>query len=604
MTDQAALILILVVAVIAFAVNRFPVGIVSLGVMISLWATGIISLDDAFGGFGSPTVILIASLFVVAEGLNAAGITTWMGQLITRHAGDSRAGLLTIMMVVVAILTAVITPNGSVAAVYPLVVVLAVRFGYPPSKLLMPTAFAAHAGALLVLTGSPVTLLVADTADHEGLGRLGFFEVSLVGLPLLIGTILVVILAGDRLLPNRQPRSLVRDMAEIPGTLHGHYLADDEFLRFNIDGGSPLVGQLASNLRGDGQGNLAIVSVKNADNELRTSSAVAAGDRITLRGDHESVLRFAVANRLGYPVSGGEGAPERGLVTRDYGVAEVVISPRSAYIGDEVFPGMVTDSGQLVVLAVDRPGVDLGTAPVTLQAGDSLLLEGRWAVLDEQLADTNNVIVVDSPDAIKRQTIALGAKAPIALGLLAAMVVLLVGGWVPSAIATLACAIGMVLLGVVTVEQAHRSMNWTTIIMVGAMIPLSTAITDTGLAERISDAVLGTLGDFGWFVLLTALFLITAVFGQIISNTATALILIPITITIAYDAGYSPMTLLMCLNVAAAAALLTPIATPANLMVMEPAGYKFGDYWKLGVAILAVYYIVAVVLVPVIWPLH
>ncbi|MCO5218501.1 MAG: SLC13 family permease [Thermomicrobiales bacterium] len=195
MTDQAALILILVVAVIAFAVNRFPVGIVSLGVMISLWATGIISLDDAFGGFGSPTVILIASLFVVAEGLNAAGITTWMGQLITRHAGDSRAGLLTIMMVVVAILTAVITPNGSVAAVYPLVVVLAVRFGYPPSKLLMPTAFAAHAGALLVLTGSPVTLLVADTADHEGLGRLGFFEVSLVGLPLLIGTILVVILA-------------------------------------------------------------------------------------------------------------------------------------------------------------------------------------------------------------------------------------------------------------------------------------------------------------------------------------------------------------------------------------------------------------------------
>ncbi|MCA9832367.1 MAG: anion permease [Thermomicrobiales bacterium] len=602
MTDQAALILILVVAVIAFAINRFPVGVVSLGVMLALWATDIVSLDEAFAGFGSPTVILIASLFVVAEGLNAAGITTWMGQLITKHAGDSRSGLLTIMMIIVALLTAVITPNGSVAAIYPLVVVLAVRFGYPPSKLLMPTAFAAHAGALLVLTGSPVTLLVADTASHEGLGTIGFFEVAWVGIPLLAGTILVVILLGDKLLPNRQPRSLVRDLALVPGELHGHYLAQDEFLRFNIDAASPLIGQLACNVRGDGPGNLAIVSVKDRTNELRTTSEIEAGDRITLRGDHKSVLEFAVTNKLGYPVSGGEGAPAKGLVTRDYGVAEVVISPRSDYIGDEVFPGMITDSGHLVVLAVDRPGVDLGTAPVALQAGDSLLLEGRWEALDRELADTN-VVVVDAPDAIKRQTIALGAKAPIAVTLLAAMVVLLVGGWVPSAIATLLCAMGMVLLGVVTVEQAHRSMNWTTIIMVGAMIPLSTAITSTGLAERISDAVLGTLGDFGWFVILTALFLITAVFGQIISNTATALILIPIAITIAYDAGYSPMTLLMCLNVAAAAALLTPIATPANLMVMEPAGYKFGDYWKLGVAVLLVYYLVAVVLVPVIWPI-
>lgn len=602
MTDQAALILILVVAVVAFAINRFPVGVVSLGVMIALWGTGIVTLDEAFAGFGSPTVILIASLFVVAEGLNAAGITTWMGQLITRHAGDSRTGLLTIMMIIVALLTAVITPNGSVAAIYPLVVVLAVRFGYPPSKLLMPTAFAAHAGALLVLTGSPVTLLVADTASHEGLGNVAFFEVAWVGIPLLAGTILVVILLGDKLLPNRQPRSLVRDLAEVPGTLHEHYLANDEFLRFAILSASPLVGQVALGLRNDGLGNFAIVSVKDRNNELRTESRIEVGDRITLRGDHESVLRFAVENKLGYPVSGGEGAPDKGLVTRDYGVAEVVISPRSDYIGDEVFPGMITDSGQLVILAVDRPGVDLGTSKVTLQAGDSLLLEGRWDALDKQLADTN-VIVVDSPDAIKRQTVALGAKAPIAVTLLGAMVVLLVGGWVPSAIATLLCAVGMVLLGVVSVEQAHRSMNWTTIIMVGAMIPLSTAITSTGLAERISDAVLGTLGDFGWFVVLTALFLITAVFGQIISNTATALILIPIAITIAYDAGYSPMTLLMCLNVAAAAALLTPIATPANLMVMEPAGYKFGDYWKLGAAILVVYYLVAVVLVPVIWPI-
>ncbi len=600
MTDQTILILILAVAVVAFAINKFPVGVVSLGVMLSLWATDIVSLDDAFAGFGSPTVILIASLFVVAEGLNASGITTWMGQLITKYAGSSRVGLLTIMMIVVAILTAVITPNGSVAAIYPLVVVLAVRFGHAPSKLLMPTAFAAHAGALLVLTGSPVTLLVAETASEEGFGNIGFFEVALAGLPLLIGTILVVLLLGDKLLPDRQPLSLVQDLAKMPDTLHGHYLGNNEFLRFTIPENSPLVGQVAADLRDGESNNFAIVSVKDRDYQLRSNSPVIAGDRITLRGDHESVQQYAGRNQLGEPISGGDGAPNRGLVSREYGIAEVVITPRSDYIGETVFPGMITESGKLVILAVDRPGVDLGTLPVELQAGDSMLLEGRWDELDRHLAD-RNVVVVDSPDAIKRQTVALGKTAPIAFALLAAMVVLLVGGWVPSAIATVLCAVGMVLFRVVNVEQAHRSMNWTTIIMVGAMIPLSTAITETGLAERISDAVLGALGDFGWFVILTALFVITVVFGQIISNTATALILIPITITIATDAGYSPLAMLMCLNVAAAAALLTPIATPANLMVMQPAGYKFTDYWKLGLAVLAVYYIVAVGIVPLVW---
>lgn len=601
MTDQAILILILAAAVAIFAWNRIPVGVVSLGVMISLWATGIVTLEDAFAGFGSATVLLIASLFVVAEGLNAAGVTTWMGQLITRHAGNSRIGLLAIMMLVVAILTAVITPNGSVAAIYPLVVVLAVRFGYAPSKLLMPTAFAAHAGALLVVTGSPVTLLVAETMSSEGYGTVGFFEVALVGLPLLIGTILVVVLLGDKLLPVRTPRALTRDLGSVPEVLHGQYLSNDEFLRFMVPTGSPLVGQQAQSVHTTPSGNFAVISIKDANHKLLTEEEISVGNRITLRGGHDQILDFALRNKLGFPVSGGDGAPDKGLVTREYGVAEVIISPRSDYIDDTVFPGMITDSNELVVLAVQRPGVDLGTGAVKLQTGDAMLLEGKWNALDQHLANPN-VIVVDSPDAIRRQTVALGKSAPAALLVLAAMVVLLATGWVPAAIATIIGALGMVLTRVVTVDQAHRSMNWTTLIMVGAMIPLSGAITETGVAESISNTVLDSIGHLGPFAVLTALFLVTAVFGQIISNTATALILIPVAISVATDAGYSPVTLLMCLNVAAAAALLTPIATPANLMVMEPGGYKFGDYWKLGLAIMVIYYLVAVVLVPVIWP--
>ncbi len=235
-----------------------------------------------------------------------------------------------------------------------------------------------------------------------------------------------------------------------------------------------------------------------------------------------------------------------------------------------------------------------------LQSGDSLLLQGTWDALDRHVSDPN-VVVVDFPDAIKRQNVALGMKAIPALTLLAGMVGLLVSGIVPAAIACLLCAIGMILFQVVSVPQAHRSMNWTTLILVAAMIPLSDAITTTGVAEVVADSILGSIGHLGPVAIMSAIFLVTAVFGQVISNTATALILIPITISLALEGGYDPMALLMCLNVAAAAALLTPIATPANLMVMEPAGYKFTDYWKLGTAVMVVYYVVAVFLVPVFW---
>jgi di/tricarboxylate transporter len=165
-------------------------------------------------------------------------------------------------------------------------------------------------------------------------------------------------------------------------------------------------------------------------------------------------------------------------------------------------------------------------------------------------------------------------------------------------------AIAMVLLGVISVDQAHRSKSWTTLILVAGMIPLSTAISQTGVAEDLAEAMVNLVGDAGPRMILVGLFIVTAVLGQLISNTATALVLIPITISVAAQMGLSPVALLMCVNVASAASLLTPVATPANTMVMGPAGYKFGDYWKLGLPVMLVYFVVAVYLVPLIWPLN
>lgn len=600
MSDLTITLLILAIAVVLFVWNRIPVGIVALGVALSLWATGILSLEEVLSGFGSPTVVLIASLFVVAEALDAAGITTWMGQQLAAHAGESQTRLVVLTMGVGALLTALITPNGSAAALIPMVVVLALRSGMSPSRLLMPLAFSAHAGSLLVLTGTPINVLVLEAAIDAGEPGFRFFEFARVGIPLVIGTILIVVLFGGRLLPERQAKTLPRDLSRLPGELARDYLQPGELARLRVEPGSALVGALAGGLELQPYAGLHLLAHLDSQGQPLADAPLAVGNVLVARGPRNAIDRFAADRQLAIEPGPGEMAGG-GLVSGNYGVAEVIVRPRSAYIGETVFPGMVTDSGQLVLLAALRHGMELEPETMTLRAGDALLLQGTWAALDEHTRDPN-VLLVDAPDAIRRQTVPLGPKAIPALAVLAAMIALLTTGLVPAAAAGLLAAIAMLLLGVVSVEQAHRSLSWTTLILVAGMIPLSTAITETGAAKLLADLIIGATAAGGPYLLLFGIFLITAVLGQLISNTATALIVIPIALSIATDMGISPLTVLMSVNVAAAAALLTPVATPANMMVMGPGGYRFDDYWKLGLAVMALYLVVAVFVVPFWWP--
>jgi di/tricarboxylate transporter len=602
MNDITITLGILLVAIVLFVWNRLPVATVALLVALSLWATGILTVQEIFEGFGSPTIVLIAALFVVAEGLDAAGLTTWAGQLLVQHAGGSRVRLIVFTMLIGALLSALITPNGSVAALFPMCVVLAVRLGMSPAQLLMPLAFSAHAGSLLVLTGSAVNVLVLEAAISAGERSLGFFEFALAGIPLLIGTILVVVFFGERLLPSRPARTFTRDLSRLPQDLLQQYIPNDALVRLAVTPASRFNGLLAERVNeGDEFPTLHIVGVLNERGTPLQNEAITSGTILVVRGPQADITRFAAANHLTVARNLEEQPATLGLLSHDFGVAEVIVAPRSNYIGETVFPGMVTDSGKLVILGVQRHDADLGVQKITLQAGDAMLLQGRWEALDQHTRDPN-VVLVDSPEAIRRQTAPLGPRVIPAVLVMAGMVLLLTFNLVPASIACLVAAIAMVLTGVVTSAQAQRSLNWTTLILVAAMIPLSTAITKTGAAELLASGIIDVVGAGGPYLLLLGIFVITAVLGQLISNTATALILIPIGISVAGDMNVSPLTVLMCINVASAAALLTPIATPGNLMVMEPGGYRFGDYWKLGLPVMLVYLVVAVGLVPIWWP--
>ncbi|WP_042438406.1 SLC13 family permease [Sanguibacter keddieii] len=509
-------VVVLVLAVVVFVWNKVPVGLVAIGVTLALYGTGVVSLEQAFGGFGDPVIIFIAALFVVSDGLEASGVTSWAGQQLVDRAHGSRTRLVVLLMALVAVVTALISVNGAVAALLPMVVVTAVRLRLSPSQFLIPLAFGAHAGSLLVLTGTPVNVLVSELAVGAGEEPFGFFSFTLVGLPLVLGTMLVVVLLGPRLLPNRAPTALPRDLSGHARLLAEQYALDD-----------------------------------------------------------------------------------RALLGSDTGVTEVVVSPRSALIGAEAFPGMVTESGDLVIAAIQRGGEQVG--PTTLQAGDALLLQGTWEALDRTTTDPD-VTVVDPPQLLRRQAAPMGGRAKVAIGIVLGMVLLLATGAVPASVAALLAACAMVLLRVMTVSEAHRAISWTTLILVGGMIPLSVAIQSTGLADAMARGLVDVVGTDQPHLLLLGIVVVTVILGQLISNMATALVIGPIAVAVAVDTGLSPLPMLMGVTVAAAAAFLTPVATPANTMVLGPGGYRFGDYWRLGLPLTLLFVLVATFLVPVFWP--
>jgi Na+/H+ antiporter NhaD/arsenite permease-like protein len=230
--------LILAGAVVLFMSNRVAVSLVALAVSLSLWATGILSLEQALAGFGDPTVLFIAATFVVAESLDATGVTAWVGQQLLDRAGTQRSRVLAIVMVVCALITALITPNASVAALIPVVVIIAIRVREPSSQFLMPLAFGAHAGALLALTGSPVNVLISEAGDDAGVGRFGFFEFALAGVPLLIGTVAITVLLGPKVLPRRNPKVMPPDFSTLAATLIRDYELDEDAEIFSRATGS------------------------------------------------------------------------------------------------------------------------------------------------------------------------------------------------------------------------------------------------------------------------------------------------------------------------------------------------------------------------------
>jgi len=527
-------LVVIVLAMVMFAWNRVPAGIVAVAATLVLFFSGVLTAPETLSGFGDPVVILIVALLAIAVGLENAGIGAWAGQLLLRRTGGNATLRIVLIMVIAAVFSGLIGMNGASAAMIPIVVVVAVRTGVAASKLMIPLAFACLTGAKLTLIGTPVNVIAATQAEEYGVGRIGFFDWAVLGVPQLAGTIVIVILFGSRLLPERRSAAIPADFS-----MHAQTLIEQYRL---------------------GEGPEAAAAEREAGGPLADS-----------------------------------------LLSRNSGLAEVLIPPRSRMIGESVFPGMATEDGGLMILAVQRGGEQLQEVPIRLRAGDHLLLQGSWKALDGYLADPK-VVVVDSPEAVKRQTVALGKGAPAALAILVLLIVLLAFNLVPPAIAATLCAALMVLTRVVSLPQLFRGIDWNTALLIGAMIPPAIAMTKTGAATMIGDGVVGLLGGAGPLVVLAGIFLATTIVSQFISNTSSALVMMPIAIATANELGVSALPIMIGVAMGASASFLTPFANGVSLIVYGPGGYRFGDYWRLGLIVMAWTAVVTLVVTPLVWP--
>lgn len=601
MSDATTALVVLGAVIALFVWNRLPVGIVALGAPVALYATSVLSLEQAMAGFGDPVVVFIASMFVVSEGIERTGITAWAGGRMVSLASGRTTRVLIGTMLLCAIATALISLSGAVAALIPMVVLVAMRSSSPPSRMLMPMVYAGSAGSLLVLIGSPVNIIVSEASDEAGAGAFGFFEFAWVGLPILVGTMLLAALLTRRLVPDRRSAVSTRDLSRHAETLAEYYNLADGFYRLRIRERSPWIGTPANELDLSEYPGIQLIGVQRGPGGPRLSAdALEDDDVLVVSGSSAQVSLMAVEGVLAVSMTPiGSDDPGR-LLNRQMGVVELVIPPRSPLVGETMFPGMVRAS-DLVILAIQHHGKDCGQVPVRLRAGDALLVYGAWSAVDS-LTEVRDVVVVDSPDLIRRQ-VPLGPRAIEAAIILAAMVVLLTLDLVPPAIAGLLAAGAMVLGRVLSSEQAYRSVAWETVILVGGLIPLSTAIRVSGAGDDIAEHVIDLVGTGRPLLLMVVMFVLTTVLGLVLSNTATVLIVLPIALAVAAEGDLSVQPMLMLLAVACSGALLTPVQTPANLMVMAPGGYRFGDYWRLGLPILVLWFAVAMLVIPIVWPL-
>ena len=605
---------ILAITIALFIWGKFSPDVVALLSMISLFVFGILDSKETLSGFSNPTVIMIAALFIIGEGLSQTGWTAQAGQKFVQWAGNSFPRLLVILTLGSGVLSGFVSNTGTVATLLPVTISSAWKMGTLPSKVLMPVAFGSNTGGLLTLTGTPPNIIVNHALEETGMEGFSFFEFGLIGLPLLIIALVYFRYVGHKLLPKNKTNNKPVD---IDSTLHSwieSYKIEDDYYRLRIRSLSPLINTTFSKWDFERKYKVTVIRLKRRHpNRLKgtrpfiefptPSDDMRYHDIITVKGETEAINRLMITFRLGLlPLEPIKNELRHNLINQEVGMTEVLVTPKSFLVGRKIRMGNYFKRFGIQLLAASRDTKPYLEKEIVVKAGDGFIIRGSWEDIENLKQQHENLVICGSPEGMAKNVDNLTPKSYIAMGALVLMIFLLVLKIVPGSIAALISAGIVVLTGCIPISKAYKSISWTSVIMIGAMIPMGIALQKTGTAGLIATNLVNYLGSIHPLMLLGGIFLLTTAFSQVINNSATAVLMAPIALIAANTLNISPEPFMIVVAISASTAFLTPVGTTTNAMVMAAGGYKFIDYLKVGGPLLLVFLIVTLLLVPVIWP--
>lgn len=606
------LLIILSITILLFVWGKFPPDVVALMSMISLYLAGILDLGETLSGFSNTTVIMIAALFIIGEGLSRTGWTAVAGRYFVKWAKKSVPRLLVIITLGSSLLSGFVSNTGTVAALLPVTVTAAWSAGTLPSKLLMPVAFSSNTGGLLTLTGTPPNIIVSNALIENGFQGFSFFEFSLIGLPLLLISILYFRYVGYELLPDHRTRNKPVALDQEMYKWIENYSIDDNLYRLRIRSMSPLIGTSVREWNFEEVYQVSLMRLKRRHpNPIQRippyvempspEMEMRYHDIITVKGEAEAIDRLMQTFHLGLiPLTPEMDNLKKELINQEVGMAEMMITPKSVLVGKTIALGQYLNQMEVQLLAASRDNNPL-KGKVKIEAGDAFVIRGQWEKIENLKSVYENLVISGSPEALSKNVDMLTLRSYIALGTLILMVLLLVLKILPGAIAALICAGIMMLTGCVPISKAYKGISWTSVVMIAAMIPMGLALQKTGLAQIAATSLVNSLGKIGPIALLAGIFLLTTAFSQTINNSATAVLMAPIAIMASSTLGVSPKPFMIGVAVSASTAFLTPVGTTTNAMVMTAGGYRFMDYLKVGAPLLLLFFIATLCIVPWIW---
>lgn len=612
---------ILLLSAFFFVSGKIRSDIVALCALLLLLLTGILTPEEALSGFSNSVVIMMVGLFVVGGALLKTGLAKMISSRILRFAGTSEMKLLVLIMLVTAAIGAFVSNTGTVALMLPIVVSMAAGGNINTSRLLMPLAFASSMGGMMTLIGTPPNLVIDSVLVKEGYQGLSFFSFTPVGFICLVVGMLMLIPLSSVFLSKRGENVKKKKGNKSLKELAGEYQLSKDLYRVEVQAGSPLAGKTLQELTITQNYHISVLEIRRLSSASRkffkttsqeiaeAGSLIQAEDILYILGEFENVERFvAEANVKLLDTHRAEGETDNSgaLDFMEIGIAEILILPTSRIVNKYVATSGFRENYSVNILGIQRHGhyTLKNLKNEKIHSGDVLLIQGTWEKIARMNEEQTDWLVLGQPLA-EAAKVTLNHKAPVAAFIMVAMVAAMMFDFIPIApvTAVIAAALLMVLTGCFrNVEEAYSTINWESIVLIAAMMPMSLALQHTGASDLVSSSLVSGLGNYGPYVLLAGIYFTTSLMTMFISNTATAVLMAPIALSAAIQMGLSPYPFLFAVAVGASMCFASPFSTPPNALVMNPGRYTFMDYVKVGLPLQIVMGVVMVFALPVVFP--